>query len=110
LGLDDVQISSKLVSRVTSLPHDVDPSFLGYKALFVTTKVNPESTAPQLHMVPWWILILSVSVGLLILGLLALVLWQLGFFRRRRVEDQMEEPLHHPYRNGYLLGRGDEYL
>ncbi|GFV97529.1 integrin alpha-PS2 [Trichonephila clavipes] len=110
LGLDDVQISSKLVSRVTSLPHDVDPSFLGYKALFVTTKVNPESVAPQLHMVPWWILILSVSVGLLILGLLALVLWQLGFFRRRRVEDQMQEPLHHPYRNGYLLGRGDEYL
>ncbi|GIY65487.1 integrin alpha-8 [Caerostris extrusa] len=110
LGLDDVHISSKLVSRVTSLPHDVDPSYLGYKALFVTTKVNPESAAPQLHMVPWWILILSVSVGLLILGLLALVLWQLGFFRRRRVEDQMQEPLHHPHRNGYLLGRGDEYL
>ncbi|KAF8793941.1 Integrin alpha-PS2 like protein [Argiope bruennichi] len=44
------------------------------------------------------------------LVLLALVLWQLGFFRRRRVEDQMQEPLHHPYRNGYLLGRGDEYL
>ncbi|GIY23455.1 integrin alpha-PS2 [Caerostris darwini] len=110
LGLDDVHISSKLVSRVTSLPHDVDPSYLDYKALFVTTKVNPESAAPQLHMVPWWILILSVSVGLLILGLLALVLWQLGFFRRRRVEDQMQEPLHHPHRNGYLLGRGDEYL
>ncbi|KAG8190225.1 hypothetical protein JTE90_011946 [Oedothorax gibbosus] len=110
LGLDDVQISSKLISRVTALPHDVDPSFLGYKALFVTTKVNPETVTLQLRMIPWWILILSVSVGLLILGLLALVLWQLGFFRRRRLEDQMQEPLHHPYNNGYLMSRGDEYL
>ncbi|XP_015914570.1 integrin alpha-PS2 [Parasteatoda tepidariorum] len=109
LGLDDVQISSKLVSRVTALPHGVDPTYLGYKALFVTTKVDPETVTHQFHMIPWWILILSVSVGLLILGLLALVLWQLGFFRRRRVEDQMEEPLH-AYRNGYPLARGDEYL
>ncbi|KFM62845.1 Integrin alpha-PS2, partial [Stegodyphus mimosarum] len=110
MGLDDVQISSKLVSRVTSLPHDVDPSYLSFKSLFVTTKVNPESVTLQLHTVPWWVLILSVSVGLLLLGLLALVLWQLGFFRRRRVEDQMKEPLHYPYRNGYLMAKGDEYL
>lgn len=110
MGLDDIQISSKLVSRVTSLPHDVDPSYLGIQAYFVTTKVNPETVTLQYHMVPWWILILSVSVGLLLLGLLALVLWQLGFFRRSRVEDQMQEPLHYAYGNGYQMAKGDEYL
>ncbi|XP_054706716.1 integrin alpha-PS2-like [Uloborus diversus] len=110
MGLDDVQISSKLVSRVTSLPHDVDPTFLGFKSFFVTTKVNPETVTLQLHMIPWWILILSVSVGLLLLGLLALVLWQLGFFRRRRVQDTMEEPLHYPYGNGYHIAKEDAYL
>lgn len=110
MGLNNVQISSKLVSRVTSLPYDVDPSQMEYRAHFVTTKINPEETRLQLHLIPWWIIIASVSVGLLILGLLALLLFRFGFFRRRRPRDQMEEPLHYPYGNGYHLTKGDEYL
>lgn len=35
----DIEISSKLVSRVTKLPYGVNPSYLGYKTHVVTTQV-----------------------------------------------------------------------
>jgi len=34
--------------------------------------------------VPWWIIIVAIVVGLLVLILLTLLLWKLGFFKRRR--------------------------
>ena len=36
----DIEISSKLVSRVTKLPYGVNPSYLGYKTHVVTTQVS----------------------------------------------------------------------
>ena len=37
---NDVEISSKLVTRVTKLPYGVDPAYLGYKTHHVTTQVR----------------------------------------------------------------------
>lgn len=34
--------------------------------------------------IPWWIIILAILVGLLLLILLTWLLWKLGFFKRRR--------------------------
>jgi len=34
--------------------------------------------------VPWWIIIVAIAVGLVVLILLTLLLWKLGFFKRRR--------------------------
>ena len=36
---NDIEISSKLVSRVTKLPYGVNPSYLGYQTHVVTTQV-----------------------------------------------------------------------
>ena len=36
----DIEISSKLVSRVTKLPYGVNPSYLGYQTHVVTTQVG----------------------------------------------------------------------
>ena len=36
---NDVEISSKLVTRVTQLPYGVNPEYLGYKTHHVTTQV-----------------------------------------------------------------------
>ena len=40
----DIEISSKLVSRVTKLPYGVNPSYLGYKTHVVTTQVMMSSS------------------------------------------------------------------
>ena len=37
---NDIEISSKLVSRVTKLPYGVNPSYLGYQTHVVTTQVG----------------------------------------------------------------------
>ena len=37
---NDIEISSKLVSRVTKLPYGVNPSYLGYQTHVVTTQVR----------------------------------------------------------------------
>ena len=37
---NDVEISSKLVTRVTKLPYGVNPEYLGYKVHHVTTQVT----------------------------------------------------------------------
>ncbi|NXO00486.1 ITA7 protein, partial [Rhinopomastus cyanomelas] len=34
--------------------------------------------------VPWWVLLLAILVGLLVLALLVCGLWKVGFFRRAR--------------------------
>lgn len=34
--------------------------------------------------IPWWIIILAILTGLLLLILLTYLLWKLGFFKRRR--------------------------
>ncbi|XP_035985039.1 integrin alpha-6b isoform X1 [Fundulus heteroclitus] len=50
--------------------------------------VFPERRAAQ-YGVPWWIILLSILLGLLLLGLLAFFLWKCGFFNRARYEDKV---------------------
>lgn len=45
---------------------------------------------PELHdqiqpgKIPWWIIIVGITVGLILLALVAIILWKCGFFKRRR--------------------------
>uniref|UniRef100_A0A3Q3VLA2 Uncharacterized protein n=1 Tax=Mola mola TaxID=94237 RepID=A0A3Q3VLA2_MOLML len=48
----------------------------------VTLTVSPESTVAQLNGVPWWIILVAVLAGILILALLVFLLWKCGFFKR----------------------------
>uniref|UniRef100_A0A672IQK0 Integrin alpha-6-like n=1 Tax=Salarias fasciatus TaxID=181472 RepID=A0A672IQK0_SALFA len=49
----------------------------------------PERREAQYGGVPWWIIVLSVLLGLLLLGLLAFLLWKCGFFKRARYEEKV---------------------
>ena len=53
--------------------------------------------------IPLWILLLAVLAGLVFLALLSLILWHLGFFRRRR-HDQ------HQMHNGSVIHANDVYI
>ncbi|XP_013779057.2 integrin alpha-8-like [Limulus polyphemus] len=109
LGLPAVQISSKIVSRVTELPYDVDPSYLPYKVHIVTTPVTTEDLGEWLG-VPWWVIVLAACLGLLVLGLLILVFRKHGFFERKRPPGQAEKEPLHSEKNGYQWKQGDEAL
>ncbi|XP_016850467.1 integrin alpha-7 isoform X1 [Anolis carolinensis] len=37
--------------------------------------------------IPWWIILIAVLAGILVLGLLVSILWKLGFFKRVRYEE-----------------------
>ncbi|XP_055952376.1 integrin alpha-PS2-like [Argiope bruennichi] len=109
LGLSEVKTSSKLVTRITQLPYGVDPSYLPYKIYVVSSKVSLLDVALAPYMIPWWWIILAICIGLLLLALLALLLWKLGFFKRKRPQEVPEkEPLNE--RNGYRMASGDAAL
>ncbi|XP_039998869.1 integrin alpha-6-like isoform X2 [Xiphias gladius] len=55
----------------------------------VRLTVFPERRAAQYGGVAWWIIVLSILLGLLLLALLAFLLWKCGFFKRAKYEDKV---------------------
>ncbi|XP_045907125.1 integrin alpha-6-like isoform X1 [Micropterus dolomieu] len=55
----------------------------------VRLTVFPERREAHYGGVPWWIIVLSILLGLLLLGLLAFLLWKCGFFERAKYEDKV---------------------
>ncbi|XP_041662979.1 integrin alpha-6 isoform X2 [Cheilinus undulatus] len=53
----------------------------------VTLTVSPDSKVAQHSGVPWWIILVAVLAGILILALLVLLLWKCGFFKRASKDD-----------------------
>ncbi|XP_033961118.1 integrin alpha-6-like isoform X1 [Pseudochaenichthys georgianus] len=51
--------------------------------------VFPERREAQYGGVPWWIIVLSILFGLLLLALLAFLLWKCAFFKRAKYEDKV---------------------
>ncbi|XP_078545298.1 integrin alpha-7 isoform X1 [Lissotriton helveticus] len=49
--------------------------------------IYPESAIAEYGGIPWWIILVAVLAGILVLALLVLILWKLGFFKRTRYED-----------------------
>ncbi|TNN58980.1 Integrin alpha-6 [Liparis tanakae] len=59
----------------------------------VTVSVSPEGAAAQHSGVPWWIILVAVLAGVLILSLLVFLLWKCGFFKRAS-KDQYDAAYH----------------
>lgn len=57
----------------------------------VRVTVFPERREAQYGGVPWWIIVLSILLGLLLLGLLAFLLWKCGLFGKKNKEDPSEK-------------------
>ncbi|KAJ8352119.1 hypothetical protein SKAU_G00235950 [Synaphobranchus kaupii] len=50
----------------------------------VRVTVFPEKSAAQYNGVPWWIILVAVLAGILMLALLVFLLWKCGFFKRNK--------------------------
>ncbi|XP_068184928.1 integrin alpha-6 [Antennarius striatus] len=59
----------------------------------VTLTVSPETAVAQHSGVPWWIILVAVLAGILILALLVFLLWKCGFFKRAS-KDQYDAAYH----------------
>ncbi|XP_014868820.1 PREDICTED: integrin alpha-6-like isoform X1 [Poecilia mexicana] len=73
----------------------------------VTVPVSPDSDVAQFG-VPWWIILIAVLAGILILALMVFLLWKCGFFRRSKQDDSI--PRYHAVRikketPGYVDGK-----
>ncbi|KAM3861692.1 integrin alpha-6 [Diretmus argenteus] len=62
----------------------------------VRVTVFPEKTVAQYGGVPWWIILVAVLAGILMLALLVFLLWKCGFFRRSKHDDSV--PRYHAVR------------
>uniref|UniRef100_A0A2K6UKR6 Integrin subunit alpha 6 n=1 Tax=Saimiri boliviensis boliviensis TaxID=39432 RepID=A0A2K6UKR6_SAIBB len=62
----------------------------------VRVTVFPSKTAAQYSGVPWWIILVAVLAGILMLALLVVILWKCGFFKRSRYDDSV--PRYHAVR------------
>lgn len=61
------------------LPHLIPRFFSGFGVfLQVTVTVSPESAVAQHSGVPWWIILVAVLAGILILSLLVFLLWKVS--------------------------------
>uniref|UniRef100_A0A8C4N444 Integrin subunit alpha 6 n=1 Tax=Eptatretus burgeri TaxID=7764 RepID=A0A8C4N444_EPTBU len=60
----------------------------------VRLMVSPEMSIQPYQSIPWWIILLAVLAGILMLALLILLLWKCGFFKRTTHEMQYEAKYH----------------
>ncbi|XP_075036732.1 integrin alpha-6 isoform X2 [Mixophyes fleayi] len=59
----------------------------------VRVTVFPEKTQAQYTGVPWWIILVAILAGILMLALLVFLLWKCGFFKRNK-KDQFDATYH----------------
>lgn len=50
----------------------------------VRVTVFPSKTIAQYSGVPWWIILVAILAGILMLALLVFLLWKCGFFKRNK--------------------------
>ncbi|XP_052461650.1 integrin alpha-6 isoform X1 [Carassius gibelio] len=62
----------------------------------VRLTVFPETAVTPFGGIPWWIILVAVLAGVLMLALLVLLLWKCGFFKRSKYEDSV--PKYHAVR------------
>ncbi|KAK9981073.1 hypothetical protein ABG768_000641 [Culter alburnus] len=55
----------------------------------VRVTVFPERKVAQYGGMPWWVILVAILLGLLLLGLLVFLLWKCGFFKRSKYDDSV---------------------
>lgn len=53
----------------------------------VRVTVFPERRAAQYGGMPWWVILVAILLGLLLLGLLVFLLWKCGFFGKKNKDE-----------------------
>uniref|UniRef100_A0A452UIM8 Integrin subunit alpha 6 n=1 Tax=Ursus maritimus TaxID=29073 RepID=A0A452UIM8_URSMA len=54
----------------------------------IRVTVFPSKTVAQYSGIPWWIILVAILAGILMLALLVFLLWKCGFFKQREIKDE----------------------
>lgn len=85
LNIPRLIISSRLTAQVKSLPYNVSTKSLPYFSHQVETQIDRlQGTDSLKDLLPWWLILLAILLGIILFSLLALFLKYLGFFARKR--------------------------
>nr|XP_019952465.1 PREDICTED: integrin alpha-7 isoform X2 [Paralichthys olivaceus] len=57
----------------------------------VPVMIYPEPGLADQYLIPWWIILIAVLAGILLLTLLVCLLWKCGFFRRAHYKDKVPQ-------------------
>ncbi|XP_039603290.1 integrin alpha-7 isoform X1 [Polypterus senegalus] len=57
----------------------------------VAVMVHPEHAISDYEGIPWWIILIAILAGILVLALLVCLLWKCGFFRRAQYKDTVPQ-------------------
>ncbi|CAL8338980.1 unnamed protein product [Lota lota] len=57
----------------------------------VPVMVYPEPGLADQYQIPWWIILIAILAGILLLTLLVCLLWKCGFFRRAQYKDKVPQ-------------------
>ncbi|KAM5152316.1 integrin alpha-6 isoform 2-T2 [Mantella aurantiaca] len=85
-----LDILVKASISIDSTAENIKLSNEGYQ---VRVTVFPEKRQTQYTGVPWWIILLAILSGILLLALLVFILWKCGFFKRSK-NDQYDATYH----------------
>ncbi|KAG7464019.1 hypothetical protein MATL_G00182810 [Megalops atlanticus] len=58
----------------------------------VRVTVFPEKSVAQYSGVPWWVILVAILAGILMLALLVFLLWKCGFFKRAKKDHSCLQP------------------
>uniref|UniRef100_A0A8C4WLU5 Integrin subunit alpha 6 n=1 Tax=Gopherus evgoodei TaxID=1825980 RepID=A0A8C4WLU5_9SAUR len=85
-----------LVRAKISVPAAAENIKLTNEVAQVRLTVFPAKTVALHTGVPWWIILVAILAGILMLALLVFLLWKCGFFQRSRYDDSV--PRYHAVR------------
>lgn len=106
----EFDISSTLVAQIKKLPYNVSTSTMMPYMQKVETQVHTTGMGVQ-DLLPWWLIVLAILLGISLFILLAWFLKYLGFFARKRPPKGAErEPLTPTVWNDYQYSPGDTAL
>ncbi|XP_077459786.1 integrin alpha-7 isoform X1 [Stigmatopora argus] len=57
----------------------------------VSVMIYPEPGLVDQYSIPWWIILIAILAGILLLTLLVCILWKCGFFQRAHVKDKLPQ-------------------
>ncbi|XP_008280314.1 integrin alpha-7 isoform X2 [Stegastes partitus] len=57
----------------------------------VPVMIYPEPGLADQSWIPWWIILIAILAGILLLTLLVCILWKCGFFRRAQYKDKLPQ-------------------
>ncbi|XP_018421764.1 PREDICTED: integrin alpha-8 [Nanorana parkeri] len=89
---DHYSLMANVSFEVKNMPYNIQPAKLPAASIAIKTSVI-WATPNVSFAIPLWVIILAILLGLLVLAILTLVMWQCGFFDRARPpqEDLMDD-------------------